>query len=84
MVRCLARGAGAGVAYRDGRGGILSGRGRWGQVEVALDDGTRVWWQDKDVRIVDAASTSERTAGEGSDRAADATADGVDDDERAG
>ncbi len=80
----LARGAGVTVAYRDGHGGVLSGRGRWGQVEVVLDDGTRVWWQDKDVRIVDAASTSERTAGEGADRAADAAAAAVDDDARAG
>ena len=83
----LARGAGATVAYRDGRGGVLSGRGRWAQVEVALDDGTRVWWQDKDVRIVDAVSTPERAAGEGSDAAdaaADATIAGGDDDERAG
>jgi len=80
----LARGAGTGVAYRDGRSGVLSGRGRWGQVEVVLDDGTRVWWQDKDVRIVDEVSTPERAAGEGSDRAADATAAGVADDARAG
>ncbi len=80
----LARGAGATVAYRDGRGGVLSGRGRWGQVEAVLDDGTRVWWQDKDVRIVDEASTPERTAGDGSDRAADAAVDAAADDARAG
>jgi len=82
----LARGAGTGVAYRDGRGGVLSGRGRWGQVEVALDDGSRVWWQDKDVRIVDEASAPERAAGDGSDRAvaAGAIATAVDDDERTG
>jgi len=80
----LARGAGATVAYRDGHGGVLSGRGRWGQVEVALDDGTRVWWQDKDVRIADEASAPERAAGDGFDRAADATIAGVDDDEVAG
>jgi len=53
-----------------------------------LDDGTRVWWQDKDVRIVDEASTPERTIGDGSDRAADAAvaaaAAGVADDARAG
>ncbi len=80
----LARGAGSGVVYRDGHHGVLSGRGRWGQVEVALDDGTRVWWQDKDVRIVDEVSTSERTAREGSDRAADAAAAAVADDARVG
>ncbi len=80
----LARGAGTTVAYRDGRGGVLSGRGRWGQVEVVLDDGARVWWQDKDVRIVDEVSTSERAAGDGSDRAADAAAASVADDARAG
>jgi len=80
----LARGAGAGVEYRDGRHGVLSGPGRWGQVEVALDDGTRVWWQDKDVRIVDGAPTPERAAGEGADRAVDAAAAGVADDARAG
>ncbi len=56
----LARGAGSTVAYRDGRGGVLSGRGRWGQVEVALDDGTRVWWHDKDVRIAGEASAPAR------------------------
>jgi len=82
----LAFGTGTAVAYRDGRQGILSGRGRWGQVEVTLDDGTRLWWQDKDVRAV-GSSASERAAGDGSD-AADATADatiaGGDDDERAG
>ena len=79
--------AGTGVAYRDGRQGVLSGRGRWGQVEVTLDDGARLWWQDKDVRIVDEASASERAAGDGSDAAvdaADATLAGGDDDERAG
>ena len=80
----LARGAGARVAYRDGRGGVLSGRGRWGQVEVALDDGTRVWWQDKDVRIADAASASAHAAGDGFDRAAEATVADVTDDARAG
>jgi len=80
----LARGAGVTVAYRDGHHGVLSGRGRWGQVEVALDDGTRVWWQDKDVRIVDAVSAPERAAGEGSDRAAEAAAAAVADDARAG
>jgi len=80
----LAWGAGARVAYRDGYGAVLSGRGRWGQVEVVLDDGTRVWWQDKDVRIVDAVSTPECAAGEGSDRAADAAAADVADDARAG
>ncbi len=81
----LAYGAGTGVAYRDGRQGVLSGRGRWGQVEVTLDDGTRLWWQDKDVRAV-GSSASERAAGDGSD-AADATADATiasgDGDERA-
>jgi len=84
----LARGAGVTVAYRDGHHSVLSGRGRWGQVEVVLDDGTRVWWQDKDVRIVDEASTPERAIGDGSDRAADAAvaaaAAGVADDARAG
>ncbi len=83
----LARGAGAEVAYRDGHHGVLSGRGRWGQVEVVLDDGARVWWQDKDVRIVDAASTPERVAGEGADRTADAAVAAVAavaDDARAG
>jgi len=80
----LARGAGVTVAYRDGHHGVLSGRGRWGQVEVALDDGTRVWWQDKDVRIVDEVSVPERATGDGADDAVVATADGVDDDERAG
>ncbi len=79
----LAREAGVTVAYRDGHHGVLSGRGRWGQVEVALDDGTRVWWQDKDVRIVDAVSAPERAAGDGSDRAADAAAAAVADDARA-
>ncbi len=84
----LARGAGVTVAYRDGHHSVLSGRGRWGQVEVVLDDGTRVWWQDKDVQAVDEASTPERAIGDGSDRAADAAvaaaAAGVADDARAG
>ena len=82
----LARGVGVMVAYRDGHHGVLSGRGRWGQVEVALDDGTRVWWQDKDARIVDEASASAHAAGDGSDRvvAAGAVATAVDDDERTG
>jgi len=80
----LARGAGATVAYRDGHHGVLSGRGRWGQVEIALDDGTRVWWQDKDVRIVDEVSTPECAAEEGSDSAAASAAAGVADDARAG
>jgi len=79
----LARGAGAGVAYRDGRHGVLSGRGRWGQVEVTLDDGTRLWWQDKDVQAV-GSFAPERADGGKSAAAADATAAGVDDDERAG
>jgi len=79
----LARGTGATVAYRDGRGGALSGRGRWGQVEVVIDDGTRVWWQDKDVRAV-GLSAPECAAGDGSGVEVVATADGVDDDERAG
>ncbi len=79
----LARGAGARVTYRDGRHGVLSGRGRWGQVEVALDDGTRVWWQDKDVQAV-GSSAPECAAGDGSGIAADVTANGVDDDELAG
>jgi len=80
----LAREAGVTVAYRDGRDGVLSGRGRWGQVEVALDDGTRVWWQDKDVRIVDEVSTPESAAGDSSVRAADAAVAAVADDARAG
>jgi len=80
----LALGPRAEVVYRDGRQGVLSGRGRWGQVEVVFDDETRVWWQDKDVRIVDAVSTSERAVGEGSNRAADVAAAGVADDARAG
>ncbi len=83
----LASGAETAVTYRDGRQGVLSGRGRWGQVEVTLDDGARLWWQDKDVRIVDEASASEHAAGDGSDAAdaaADATLAGGDDDERAG
>jgi len=79
----LTRGAGATVAYRDGRGGALSGRGRWGQVEVVIDDGTRVWWQDKDVRAV-GLSAPECAAGDGAGVEADATANGVDDAERAG
>jgi len=77
-------GAGAGVAYRDGRRGVLSGRGRWGQVEVTLDDGTRMWWQDKDVRIVDEAFAPEAAIGDGSDSGAEAVAHAVDDDARAG
>jgi len=56
----LARGAGSGVVYRDGHHGVLSGRGRWGQVEVTLDDGTRMWWHDKDVRIAGEASAPAR------------------------
>jgi len=79
----LALGPRAEVAYRDGRQGVLSGRGRWGQVEVVLADGARVWWQDKDVRAVE-ASVPERATGDGADDAVVATADGVDDDERAG
>jgi len=79
----LAWGAGTAVTYRDGHHGVLSGRGRWGQVEVTLEDGTRTWWQDKDVQAV-GSSASERAAGDGSDAAVDATAAGVDDDERAG
>jgi len=83
----LARGAGTGVAYRDGRGGVLSGRGRWGQVEVALDDGTRMWWQDKDVQAV-GSPEPERAAGSaagaGSDAAADARSDGLGNDALAG
>jgi len=79
----LALGPRAEVAYRDGRQGLLSGRGRWGQVEVVCDDETRVWWQDKDVRAV-GSSVPERATGDGADDAVVATADGVDDDERAG
>jgi len=79
----LAYGAETAVTYRDGRQGVLSGRGRWGQVEVTLDDGTRMWWQDKDVRIVDEASASE-PAGDGFDSGAEAVAHAVDDDARAG
>jgi len=83
----LALGAGTAVAYRDGRQGILSGRGRWGQVEVALDDGTRMWWQDKDVQAV-GSPEPERAAGSaagaGSDAAADARADGLGNDALAG
>ena len=79
----LARGPGAAVAYRDGRQAVLSGRGRWGQVEVVCDDETRVWWQDKDVRAV-GSSVPGRATGDGTDDAVVATAAGVDDDERAG
>jgi len=79
----LARGPRAEVVYRDGRQGLLSGRGRWGQVEVVFDDATRVWWQDKDVQTV-GSSVPERATGDGADDAVVATADGVDDDERAG
>ncbi len=74
----LAYGAETAVTYRDGHGGVLSGRGRWGQVEVAFDDGSRVWWQDKDVRIASEASAP--AAGDGSDRAVAAVATAVDDD----
>ncbi len=80
-------GSGSKVAYRDGRQGILSGRGRWGQVEVALDDGTRMWWQDKDVQAV-GSPEPERAAGSaagaGSDASADARADGLGNDALAG
>jgi len=83
----LTLGSGSTVAYRDGRQGILSGRGRWGQVEVALDDGTRMWWQDKDVRAV-GSPEPERAAGSaagaGSDASADARADGLGNDALAG
>jgi len=79
----LALGPRAEVVYRDGRQGLLSGRGRWGQVEVVCDDETRVWWQDKDVQTV-GSSVPERATGDGADDAVVATADGVDDDERAG
>jgi len=83
----LTLGSGSTVAYRDGRQGILSGRGRWGQVEVALDDGTRLWWQDKDVQAV-GSPEPERAAGSaagaGSDAAADARADGLGNDALAG
>jgi len=83
----LTLGSGSKVAYRDGRQGILSGRGRWGQVEVALDDGTRMWWQDKDVQAV-GSPEPERAAGSaagaGSDAAADARADGLGNDAVAG
>jgi len=79
----LALGPGAEVVYRDGRQGVLSGRGRWGQVEVVCDDETRVWWQDKDVRAV-GSSVPERATGDGADDAVVATAAGVVDDERAG
>ncbi len=72
----LALGAGTGVAYRDGRQGILSGRSRWGQVEVTFDDGTRMWWQDKDVRAVGSPEPGHA--------AADATAASVADDEVVG
>ena len=79
-----AYGAETAVTYRDGRHGVLSGRGRWGQVEVTLDDGTRMWWQDKDVRIVDEAFAPEAAIGDGSDSGAEAVAHAVDDDARAG
>jgi len=83
----LALGAGTAVAYRDGRQGILSGRGRWGQVEVTFDDGTRMWWQDKDVQAV-GSPEPERAAGSaagaGSAAAADARADGLGNDALAG
>jgi len=79
----LALGPRAEVVYRDGRQGLLSGRGRWGQIEVVLDDGSRVWWQDKDVRTV-GSSAPERASGDGTDDAVVATAAGVDDDEVAG
>jgi len=79
----LARGPRAEVVYRDGRQGLLSGRGRWGQVEVVCDDETRVWWQDKDVQTV-GSSVPECATGAGADDAVVATADGVADDERAG
>jgi len=83
----LALGAGSKVAYRDGRQGILSGRGRWGQVEVTFDDGTRMWWQDKDVQAV-GSPEPERAAGSaagaGSAAEADARADGLGDDALAG
>jgi len=79
----LALGPRAEVVYRDGRQGLLSGRGRWGQVEVVLADGARVWWQDKDVRAI-GSTVPERATGDGADDAVVATAAGVDDDERAG
>jgi len=79
----LALGPGVEVVYRDGRQGLLSGRGRWGQVEVVCDDETRVWWQDKDVQTV-GSSVPERATGDGAGDAVVATADGVDDDERVG
>jgi len=79
----LALGPRAEVVYRDGRQGLLSGRGRWGQVEVVCDDETRVWWQDKDVQTV-GSSVPERASGDGAGDAVASTADGVDDDERAG
>ena len=79
----LALRPGAAVVYRDGRQGLLSGRGRWGQVEVICDDETRVWWQDKDVQTV-GSSVPERATGDGADDAVVATAAGVADDERAG
>ncbi len=78
----LTLGPRAAVVYRDGRQGVLSGRGRWGQVEIVLDDGSRVWWQDKDVRTV-GSSGPERASGDGAD-AVVATAAVVADDERAG
>ncbi len=79
----LARGPRAEVVYRDGRQGVLSGRGLWGQIEVVCGDETRVWWQDKDVRVV-GSSVPERASGDGTDDAVVATAAGVDDDERVG
>jgi len=79
----LALGAGSGVVYRDGRRGVLSGCSRWGQVEVTLDDGTRAWWQDKDVQAI-GSSRPECAVGDGSDAEVDATAVGVDDAELAG
>jgi len=79
----LALGAGTAVAYRDGRQGILSGRGRWGQVEVTFDDGTRLWWQDKDVQAV-GSPEPERAAGSAAGAGSDAAADGPGDDAVAG
>jgi len=79
----LALGPRAEVVYRDGRQGLLSGRGRWGQVEVVCDDETRVWWQDKDVQTV-GSSGPERATGDGADDAVVATVADVIDDARAG
>jgi len=79
----LALGPRAEVVYRDGRQGLLSGRGRWGQVEVTFDDETRVWWQDKDVQTV-GSSVPERATGDGADDAVVATVADVIDDARAG